>query len=372
MNSTTHALPHATAGAAYHLTSHQFGTNSGQRKVYIQAGLHADETPGVMVALTLLEQLRRLEDDGKLRSEIVLVCNANPLGLSQWLFGAPVGRFEFASGRNYNRDFPMLASKIATALEGKLTQDADENLVIIRQAWKAALSAQRPATLFDGLQRQLMLLAHDADVVLDLHCSREAAMHIYTGQAIWAEAEPLARYLGAVASLLAYDSGASSFDEAQSLTWWQLKQQFGAHYPIPTGAVSVTVEHRGQRDVSYEMARQDAQAIIDYLTHQGFIDGIAPPLPELTGPATPLAGSEQFLAPASGILVHRAKLGDHIEVGQPLFDVIDTTSGSIITVHSKTRGVFYMRRDVRFVKHGDPLGRVTGVTPQRTGKLLGA
>jgi hypothetical protein len=24
------------------------------------------------------------------------------------------------------------------------------------------------------------------------------------------------------------------------------------------------------------------------------------------------------------------------------------------------------------VKHGDPLGRVTGATPQRTGKLLGA
>ena len=154
MNSTSHALPHATTGAAYHLTSHAFGTGDFGRKVYIQAGLHADETPGMMVALTLLEQLRCLEDDGKLRSEIVLVCNANPLGLSQWLFGAPVGRFDFASGRNYNRDFPMLAGKIAAALEGKLTQDANENLVIIRQAWKAALTALQPATLFDGLQRQ--------------------------------------------------------------------------------------------------------------------------------------------------------------------------------------------------------------------------
>jgi predicted deacylase len=372
MNSKQHAFTPATAGTAHHLTSHHFGAATSAKKIYIQAGLHADEIPAMLVAVTLMGLLRELEAAGKLRCEVVLVNSANPLGLSQWLLGAPVGRFDLASGRNYNRDYPPLFTAIAAAVEGKLTHDIDANLSIIRAAWHSALSALTPATVFDALQRKLMLLAHDADVVLDLHCSREAAMHVYTGTAIWNEVEPLARYLGSKASLLAYDSGAVSFDEAFSYPWWQLGERFGAEFPIPAGSIAVTVEHRGQRDVDDEMAAQDAQAIIDYLTHQGYIAGIAPPLPPLLHPATPLAGSEQFLAPTTGILVHRADLGDMIEVGQALFDIIDIDSGDATRISSKTRGTFYMRRDVRFVKAGDPLGRVTGATPQRTGKLLGA
>jgi len=372
MHSEQHAFTPATTGTAHHLTSHHFGAATSGKKIYIQAGLHADEIPAMLVAVTLMGMLRELEAAGKLLCEVVLVNSANPLGLSQWLLGAPVGRFDLASGRNYNRDFPTLFTAIAAAVEGKLTTDINANLSIIRGAWHQVLTARTPSTVFDALQRKLMLLAHDADVVLDLHCSREAIVHVYTGTAIWNEVEPLARYLGSKASLLAYDSGAISFDEAFSYAWWQLRERFGAEFPIPAGAIAVTVEHRGQRDVDHDMAGRDAQAIVDYLTHQGYIAGTAPALPALLHPATPLAGSEQFVAPTTGILVHRANLGDMIEVGQALFDVIDIDSGECTRISSKTRGTFYMRRDVRFVKAGDPLGRVTGATPQRTGKLLGA
>jgi predicted deacylase len=372
MNSQQHAFTPATAGTAHHLTSHHFGSATTGKKIYIQAGLHADETPAMLVATTLMPLLRELEQAGKLQCEVVLVNSANPLGLSQWLLGAPVGRFDLASGRNYNRDYPVLFAEIAAGIEGKLTQDIDSNRATIRAAWHAALTARPPATVFDALQRKLMLLAHDADVVLDLHCSREAAMHVYTGTAIWNEVEPLARYLGSKASLLAYDSGAVSFDEAFSYPSWQLRERFGAEFPIPAGPIAVTVEHRGQRDVDYEIATQDAEAIIHYLTHQGYIAGTAPPLPPLLHPATPLAGSEQFIAPVTGILVHRAAIGAMIEVGQALFDIVDVDSGQATHINSKTRGALYMRRDVRFVKAGDPLGRVTGATPQRSGKLLGA
>lgn len=372
MNLSLHTLPHTSDGAAYELTSLHFGPADTGRKVYIQGGLHADETPGILVAVTLQQRLRELEAAGRLRGEVVLVSAANPLGLSQWVMGSPIGRFELSSGRNFNRDYPMLAGEIATAIDGKLTQDSAANLALIRGAWRAGLLRRAPSTTFDALQRSLMLLSHDADIVLDLHCSREAAMHVYTGEAIWPQVEPLARYLGAVASLLALDSGGNSFDEAHSFTWWQLRERFGRDFPIPDGSLAVTIEHRGQRDVSYELAQQDADAIIAYLAHQRIVDAAVTPLPPLLAPATPLAGSEQFRAPVSGILIHRVKVGERVNVGQPVFDVLDTVSGQCTTLHSHTQGVLYMRRDVRYVRAGDPLGRVSGAVAQREGMLLSA
>lgn len=372
MKQSSHTLPYTSDGIAYTLTTHHFGESGCGRKVYIQAGLHADETPGLLVAVILRGELLRLEAEGRLRSEVVVTSPVNPVGLGQWVMGTPIGRFDLASGRNFNRNYPMLADEIATAIRGQLTPDRATNLALIRKAWRTALLRREPAHSFDALQQYLMLLAHDADVVLDLHCSREAAMHVYTGEAIWPQVEPLARYLGAVASLLAIDAGGKSFDEAQSLTWWQLREQLGGDFPLPLGTIAVTVEHRGQRDVSYELARQDAEAIIAYLIHQGYVEGTVAQLPELVGPATPLAGSEQFIAPVGGILVHRAAVGEVVTVGQPVFDVIDASSGDATTITSHTHGMLYMRRDVRFVRAGDPLGRVAGVVPQRDGMLLSA
>nr|WP_256347305.1 succinylglutamate desuccinylase/aspartoacylase family protein [Pseudomonas sp. IPO3774] len=342
------------------------------RKIYIQAALHADETPALLVAAHLRRQLVELENANRLNAQIVLVAVANPTGLSQYIMGAPSGRFELGSGRNYNRGFPVPYQAIADRIEHLLGQDIDANRQLIRQAWGECLLDAAPLDEFQSLQRTLMLLAHDADIVLDLHCSREAAMHVYTGEAVWATVEPLARYIGSEASLLATDSQANSFDEALYLLWVNLRERFGDRFPIPDSSVAVTVEHRGQRDVSYELAEHDATAIIDYLTHLGAVEGAPRPLPALRNPATPLAGSEQFYAPCAGVLVHRAAVGSRIEAGQALFDIVDPHSGQATTVCSHNTGVLYMRRDVRFVKPGDPLGRVSGATPIRSGKLLSA
>jgi predicted deacylase len=97
----------------------------------------------------------------------------------------------------------------------------------------------------------LQRLACDADMVLDLHCDFEAVEHLYTTPEAWPQVEPLARYLGVQASLLATDSGGQSFDECFSLVWWQLQQRFGKRFPIPMGSFSVTIELRGQADVSH-------------------------------------------------------------------------------------------------------------------------
>lgn len=367
-----HALPHSGAGVSHHLTTYEFGSGESGRSVYIQAGLHADEIPGLLVALMLRERLRRLDESGAIKSRIVVLSAANPVGLSQWVMGTPIGRFELGSGRNFNRGYSMLHDPIAAAIKGKLTNDIDANRELIRAAWRDALFANKPGNALEALQQKLMLFAHNADVVLDLHCSREASVHLYTCGAVWKQVEPLARYIGAAASLLGYDSGGGSYDEMLTYTWFRLNETFGRDFPIPLGAVAVTVEHRGQRDVSDQLAQQDAEAIVNYLTYEGFIEGDAPALPDLPHPATPIEGSEQFRAPAAGILVHRAAVGERVRSGQPLFDIVDLVSGERTTVENHTEGVLYMRRDVRLVSYGDPLGRVSGSTPQRTGQLLSA
>jgi predicted deacylase len=373
MKTVVHPLISPTPGVSFEVTTLHYGPIGKGRKIYIQAALHADETPAILTAHVLRGKLDALEAAGRIKSEIVLAPMVNPIGVGQFVLGQFIGRFELGSGNNYNRGYPFLFEKIAAAVDGKLGAEGAANVKIIRAAWREALEATAPLTTFDSLQRTVMLLAHDADMTLDLHCSREASMHLYTGEGdCWAAFEPLARYLKSPANLIEGDAGGQPFDEAQNVTWHQLQERFGKRHPVPHGNLAVTVEHRGQKDVTADHAEADAQAIVDFLMHAGDLDGKAPPMPDLIAPATPLGGSEQFKAPISGVLVYRAAMGDRIEPGQPLFDIIEPVSGKTVTMKSSTSGHFYMGRDTRWVRVGEPIGRVSGSTVIRTGKLLSA
>jgi predicted deacylase len=371
MNKQSIPLLSPAIGTHRELVSFHFGPPNSGQKIYIQSSLHADETPAMLTTVLLKRRLLELEKQGALNAEIVLVPVANPVGLGQYVLGQFLGRFDLSSGKNFNRHF-MQFSKLAERAKDALGSDAAENRRIVRELIAAELAEQKPLTEFESLQLALLKLSFDADVVIDLHCSLEAAMHLYTSEAAWPEFEPLSRYLGAQASLLATNSGGESFDETHSLLWWQLQQAMPTDKPVPNGAIAVTVECRGQRDVSYEVAQEDADALVDYLVWRKAIKLDAKPLPALLAPATPLAGSEQFYAPVSGILIHRAKIGDTIGVGQALFDIVDPLTDETTTLCSNTEGVLYMRRAIRFVTAGAPLGRVTGTRAFRTGVLLGA
>ncbi|MGU7770165.1 succinylglutamate desuccinylase/aspartoacylase family protein [Burkholderia sp. MR1-5-21] len=371
MQIRTTPLLSPSIGTQRSLTSFHFGPAGSGRKFYLQAALHADETPAMLTAFMLKQRLAQLDADGRLAAEIVLVPVANPVGLNHHVLGQFIGRFDLASGRNFNRGFLPLAT-IAERARERLGADPVRNRAIVCECVGSALDAIVPRTEFDALQLALLKLSHDADVVIDLHCSLEAVMHVYTSDTAWPQVEPLARYLGAQVSLLAEDSGGHAFDDAHHLLWSQLRKHLPEGTPLAAGTVAVTVECRGQRDVTYALAERDADALVDYLVWCDAIRGEPAPLPSLATPATPLAGSEQFYAPASGILVHRAAVGATIRAGDPLFDIVDPLTEAITTVRSQTDGVFYMRRAIRFVTAGAPLGRVTGAVPVRSGVLLGA
>lgn len=369
MHPRTHELLAPAPGITRLLHSFHFGpADSG--KVYVQASLHADELPGMLVAWHLKGRLADLERQGRLRREIVLVPIANPAGLGQVLLEGPLGRFELHSGENFNRNFVDLSDVVGDQVEPHLSQDPAHNLALIRQRLRQALDAHVPTTPLHSLRLALQRLACEAELVLDLHCDFEAVEHLYTTPQAWPQVEPLARYLGAQASLLATDSGGQSFDECFSLFWWQLQQRFAKRFPIPEGSVSVTVELRGQGDVSHDLARQDCQALLDFLTLRGVIDGPVPPLPALPRPATPLAAVEPLVAATGGLLVFHASPGDDLEAGQLVAEIIDPLTDQVTPVRNAQPGLLYARSARRMATTGMVVAHVAGRRICRSGYLL--
>lgn len=370
-----HPLPVASLGRQTTVTSLHFGTPGAAPKVYLQASLHAEELPGMLVAHHLRQQLQAAEAAGQVQGQVVLVPVANPLGLAQRLDHKPMGRFDFSSSENFNRHYPDLAQAAFERVRGQLTGDGVSNVALVRKAVATWLAEQRPQTELQGLRHTLVSLAFDADVVIDLHCDCEAVMHFYTERACWPALEPLSRYLGSEAVLLADDIGnGGPFDEQLSGLWSQLPallQAAGDNAPLPMGCASTTVELRGEADVSHPLAQQDAAALWAYLQHVGAVAGPAPALPPARCEATPLAGSETLRAPCPGVLVYLANVGQRLATGDAVAEIIDPTLGTVHTVRAGTAGVFYARINPRYIQAGLEIGKIAGSVPFRTGNLLG-
>ena len=78
MDTVKHPISAAHGTAHYELTSYHFGKPGGP-KAYIQAALHADEVPAMLVAQALRQRLAALEAAGKVVGEVILVPAANPM-----------------------------------------------------------------------------------------------------------------------------------------------------------------------------------------------------------------------------------------------------------------------------------------------------
>lgn len=379
MQRTEHRLLSPSLGSQKTLVSFTFGDASARPKVYLQASLHAEELPGMLVAHHLRGLLEAAEREGRLRGQVVLVPAANPLGLAQRLDHKAMGRFDLDTAQNFNRHYPDLALAVMDDVKTQLGADPQANVQAVRRSVGAWMSAWQPLTELDSLRRQLLLLAHDADVVIDLHCDWEAALHLYSEEACWPPLEPLARWLGCEAVLLARESGGGPFDERLSGLWWQLAQRLqaeGVTAPLPQACASTTVELRGESDVTHEHASQDAAALLAYLQHLGVVQtDAAPHMPPLICTPSPLSGSQTLRSPVPGVLVFLARTGQLMQVGDAVAEVIDPTAegqSRIHTVRAEVAGVLYARVKERYVVAGGEVGKIAGSVPFRSGDLLGA
>ncbi|MBA4217452.1 MAG: succinylglutamate desuccinylase [Methylibium sp.] len=372
MQALHHPLISPAPGTQRELVSLHYGPSGGAGKAYIQASLHADELPGMLVAHHLRLKLDALEAAGRLRGEIVLVPMANPIGLAQHLLHMHAGRFELTTGENFNRHYPDQIDAVAQAVEPQLGPDAQANVAVLRRALKAAVLAAPADTELQSLRRTLMGLSCDADIALDLHCDAQAVMHLYTETPCWPDCEPLQRFLGSRLTLLAQDSGDNPFDEACSQVWWKWARHFGGRFPIPQACLAVTVELRGAADVTHALAAADAQRLLDFLQWRGLIDGERPALPEAVGDARPLAGSMPIKSPVAGVLTFLREVGEEVRAGDVLAHVIDPVTARVTELTSPVDGLLFARDFLRFAYTGMRVAKVAGREALRTGKLLGA
>ena len=69
-------------GRSTELNYFRIGPESATKKVYLQAALHADEQPGIMILHHLLPLLEQAEQRGELNARFVIFPMVNPLGMA--------------------------------------------------------------------------------------------------------------------------------------------------------------------------------------------------------------------------------------------------------------------------------------------------
>lgn len=379
MKRVDHPLEPSSPGTRRVVTSLHYGERADRsEKVYLQASLHADEVPGMLVLHHLVPRLADAEARGILRGEVVVVPVANPIGLAQRWFHGPIGRFETATGENFNRGYPDFLAALVPQIRDRLGDDPLSNRDVVRDALRAHVASLAPATELEALRKALSALACDADVVLDLHCDHEAVLHLYCEEPNWPQCVPLAQALGAGTVLLAKDSGGASFDEAIGGVWWKLDEWLaretgdaaGARPSIPMACLGVTIELRGQVDVDHATAARDADALFDYLVVRGLIDAPMPALPALRCEPTPLAGAEELAAPHAGVIAFARDVGDDIASGDLVAEIVDPLERRTTEVRARRAGRLYTRSHRRYAVPGMVVARIAGAVAFRTGKLL--
>lgn len=369
-------LPSQTPGVVHRLCKHTFSGGSGQRSAYIQAGLHADEHPGLLVIQHLLVHLQQLEKQGRIVGRIVIRPYANPVGMGQQVFGQLPGRFNLANGENFNRNFPNIVAKMETVLT--ITRPAHNDTTAMKALMLSALGDSIPA---ETVAANKYLLLHEAlqhDLFIDLHCDTSSILHIYANLNQRERALRLATSMGVEAVFLEDEAGGFPLDEAYAKAWKTLYAK--ALVDTEHLGFSATVELRGQADVEDDMAEQDALGLLRFLCVEGLILEEAPehPIEPEQVIVYPLEGVAHLEATGTGIIAWKKALGSTVQRGDIIAEILPLDmqlATPRIPVASPVNGVLVARHHIRLVRAGQRIGMAAGTEPlpgRITGQLMHA
>lgn len=295
------------------------GTGDGP-SVYIQANMHGAEVQGNAVIYQLLEQLKRLSING----DITLVPYANPVGANHKNGEYTLGRFDPITGVNWNRMYHYDESQIDRFVETLTSEDQVE------------IDLQFQALLLDGIAQkldhnqyglttgqriayQLQKMAHQADLVLDLHTGPISSKHLYCPE----YAQCSASYFDIEHTILIPDSFDGAMDEATFCPWWHLSKKLanrGINYQLRRE--SFTVELGSQELIDLDVAAQDAKSILSYLQYKNVIDSCEFTPKEITRYACYLKDYKAFYSPMGGMVDYLATFGNVLKAGEPLARIL--------------------------------------------------
>ena len=322
-------------GDPVQVSAWRFEGASGGPKVHLQAGVHADEIAGMLVLHVLMQRLQVAEAQGRLKGQVTVVPQANPLGIGQFRQGRILGRYHDATGHNFNRAFDQSAAMA------------------------------RPSTCVQQWQKKLVQLAAPADVMLDLHTDDEALPYLYVHRSFWPRGRELAAAMKMDVAIIWDDGGDGSFEETIIAPW--------IRDGVTAGRMAATLELRGQGDVNDRFAEQDAEGLYNWLCSFGVIDESVA-FADWPVEVVEMGHMETILAPQPGVLIFEKELGDFVEEGQRFARILRTPGDptSEVVLHAEQAGRLVTRYRDRLIAQGMGVAKFTGSRVSRhwSGGLL--
>ncbi|MBK9605041.1 MAG: succinylglutamate desuccinylase/aspartoacylase family protein [Betaproteobacteria bacterium] len=233
----------------------------------------------------------------------------------------------------------------------------------------AELKSMQPVNELQTMRVEMMKLSIDADVVIDLHCDMDAALHLFTAQPdIGGTAQELAADLGVAATMYNEPYAQSlTFSGVNGSLWPRLAERFPAA-AIPQACFSTTLELRGQHEVTHALGAADARNLYRYLVRRGVIAGRAAALPRLKSAPTPISGMDVGYCPRNGYLTYHAPAGARVKKGDAICDIIDPAdprgAAARTPMRARTDGILFSRkRNGALAWPGAVAFRIAGAKP---------
>ncbi len=193
-------------GRSTELTYFRIGPDGATKKVYLQAAIHADEQPGILILHHLLQLLRQADANAELNAQFVLFPMVNPLGMGDIEFARHQGRYNRSTGVNHNRAWPDLYQSIESGFGENLGDNAEQNTAAVRAALRNWVDEMPNLTAVDQWRQILYSEACDADYVFDVHCDDDSLLHIFGLPQLQESMQELANWTGRLAHSLTFSS----------------------------------------------------------------------------------------------------------------------------------------------------------------------
>ncbi len=293
--------------------------------VYIQANMHGAEVQGNAVIFQLLELLKHCD----IQSNLTLVPYANPVACNHKNGEYTLGRFDPITGVNWNRMYHF----DETVIEPFAQQNIDASAADIKANFQQLLLNQIEQKLDHNIwglttgQRiayQLQRMAHQADLVLDLHTGPISSKHLYCPE----YAKMSASYFDIPHTIFIPNDFDGAMDEATFCPWWSLQQTYkalGRNFVMGEDAFakeSFTVELGSQEQIDLDVAHQDALGILSYLQHKGVISGNNYTPQKMTRYGCYLKDYKALYSPMGGMVDYLAEFGKPLPAGEPLARIL--------------------------------------------------
>ena len=325
----------------YRIKGSQQGSQQGSEQgpsVYIQANMHGAEVQGNAVIFQLLEQLKHIE----LKGDITLVPYANPVGCNHKNGEYTLGRFDPITGVNWNRMYHFDEAVIAPFAQQNIDASEKEIKARFQQSQIDQIEQKLDHNIWglttgQRIAYQLQRMAHQADLVLDLHTGPISSKHLYCPEYAMASAS----YFDIPHTIFIPNEFDGAMDEATFCPWWSLQQTYkklGRNFVMGEGAFakeSFTVELGTQEQIDLAVAHEDALGILSYLQHKGVIgnnceqeaqqqdsqsQNFQPQ--DMTRYACYLKDYKALYSPMGGMIDYLAEFGKPLAAGEPLARIL--------------------------------------------------